>query len=279
MLNPATHFLFVFLSSSYWLRLVTAKNSCSDSSIEPFSLSLTDCNISRPVLQDVFSWGIKLAVGSQPQTQELCFTPSTVTNNTLLIDRVVCSGPLENMTFDQCESRRGSTFEFTTAGSSFHNLSNAHIPDDSGWLIFGPAPSLVGTTDIGLVSDLVLHNMTVELITEGDNFTAAHLGLGNDSLLLHSLLDAKLIPSLSWGLNAGSQSILNPRDGNLVLGGFDAASIKGPFFNYTIGPSITVADRVCPIQIVINQMHLLLEGRDPVDMISEGDAHSACIEP
>lgn len=121
--------------------------------------------------------------------------------------------------------------------------------------------------------------MTVAVITKGVNFTAGHLGLGQHSLLLQHLKDSGIIPTLGFGLNAGSQSTQNPRDGNLVLGGYDAASVTSSFTTYPMDYEETLAGRYCPLQVHIQGLQLLLEGLDPIQLIGEGDGHAACIEP
>lgn len=114
------------------------------------------------------------------------------------------------------------------------SLASAGLPKDPGWLKFNNPYSVAGTTDVNLVSNVAATNMTVVAITEGTNFTAGHLGLGKDSVFLHHLKDAGKIPSLGSGLNAGSQCILSPRRGNIVLGGWDAASVTGAFYSYAM---------------------------------------------
>ena len=67
------------------------------------------------------------------------------------------------------------------------------------------------------------------IIDSGLQHTTSHIGLAETSTFLQSLKDTGLIGARSWGLNSGSQSYATPRDGSLVLGGFDQASIDGNF--------------------------------------------------
>lgn len=60
--------------------------------------------------------------------------------------------------------------------------------------------------------------------------TQANIGLGRNSTLLNALYDAGHISSRTysfwWGLNSASAS--KAMDGQLVLGGYDAAKVSGP---------------------------------------------------
>jgi hypothetical protein len=193
-----------------------AAESCSTSSSAPISLTLSNVSIAS---QDTSTYGIRVDVGLP--RQNLCLTPSTVVDNTLLISTKICTGE-QNITLAQCRSYHGGTFDFKTAGASFNNVSlaAAQLPADPGWNEFNPSYSAAGQTQLDLVANNHVPNMTVIVITEGVNFTAGHVGLGKQSVLLRRLKEADLIPSLGFGLNAGSQSIQNPREGSLVLGGY-----------------------------------------------------------
>ncbi|KAL6708796.1 hypothetical protein ACN47E_002203 [Coniothyrium glycines] len=185
------------------------------------------------------------------------------------------------MTRAQCIAYHGGTFDLTQAGESFHNLSMmaADIPDDPGWRKFNEPYTVLGTTNVDLVSNFALPNMTVVTITEGVNFTAGHIGLGSKSQLLKQLKQSSLIPSIGFGLNAGSLSAQKARRGNLVLGGFDQASITSPFYDFPMDYPEVLAGRHCPLQIYIQGLELVLQGQESIQLIQEGDGHSACIEP
>lgn len=244
----------------------------------PIVLTISNCTIAS---QDSSSYGVRLDVGDP--RQNLCGTPSTVVDNTLLISSNICTGVLPpNMTTQaQCQSYHGGTFNIAAAGTSFHNisLSTANLPLDQGWTRFNPPYTAAGETDLHVVSNVAIPNMTVVVITEGINFTAGHIGLGKDSVILHHLKDSNMIPSLGFGLNAGSQSIQNPRDGSLVLGGYDSASVTSSFYTHTMNYSDMLFGRHCPLQVQIEGLQLLVEGQEPIQLIGEGDGHAACIEP
>ena len=254
-----------------------AASSCPASSSAPISLTLSNVTIAS---QDTSTYGIRFDVGAPKRA--LCLTPSTVVDNTLLIATNICDGTgSQNLTKAQCRSYHGGTFDLAAAGTSFRNVSvtSEGLPADLGWTKFNPQYTVAGQTSIGLVANDAISNMTVVVITEGVNFTAGHVGLGKESVLLHRLKETKQIPSIGFGLNAGSQSIRNPRDGNLVLGGYDSASITSSFHEYPMNYSDTLAGRHCPLQIHIQGLQLLMEGRAPIQLLGDGDGHLACIEP
>jgi hypothetical protein len=149
------------------------------------------------------------------------------------------------------------------------------------WTEISPQALLAGTTELQLPPNNDLSKYPIGIITSGNYQNVGHLGLANDSDFLHSVLSDGLIPANGFGLNAGSQSVANPRDGGLVLGGYDLASIDGAFFNF----SVTAADsseKECPLQVTIALLVLrfpLAEGFTDVTLTSSGILIPACIEP
>jgi hypothetical protein len=261
-----------------FFRVVASTSSdCSASSPLPIVLPLTNVTIPS---QDISTYGLRFDVGAPKQN--LCLMPSTVVDNMLLISTNICAGTgIQNLTKAQCRAYHGGTFDLNAASASFQNVSlvSSKLPMDPGWTTFNLPYTVAGTTNLDLVANIAVPNMTVVVITEGINFTAGHIGLGKQSVLLHQLKDANIIPALGFGLNAGSQSIANPRDGSLVLGGYDSASIASHFHEYPMNYSTTLAGRYCPLQVRIQGLQLLLKGRDPIQLIGDGDGHLACIEP
>jgi hypothetical protein len=124
--------------------------------------------------------------------------------------------------------------------------------------------------------------MVEGLITQGQQHTASHAGLAEQSPLLQALKDAGLIGARSWGMNAGSQSYLFPRSGSLVLGGYDYNSIEGPMFNYSIANPNVLNDRPCPLQITLTEMSLTVANGNNTqqkDFLSGSNPLTVCIEP
>lgn len=59
----------------------------------------------------------------------------------------------------------------------------------------------------------------------------------------------------------------------------DSASVLGPFHEYRMNYSDTLAKRHCPLQVYIKGLQLNLEGRSSIQLLGDGDGHAACIEP
>lgn len=83
---------------------------------------------------------------------------------------------------------------------------------------------------------------------DAPNANAGQLGLANESVFLHSIVSSGKAPS-GFGFFAGS--IPQGREGHLILGGFDAASVAGPFSNFSISNNTSVGDHPCSLQVVV----------------------------
>ncbi|KAJ9419686.1 hypothetical protein QL093DRAFT_2565686 [Fusarium oxysporum] len=100
-----------------------------------------------------------------------------------------------------------------------------------------------------------------------------HIGFAESSKLLQPLKN----------LDAGPQSFTAPRNGSLVLGGYDASNFMGGWFSYSISKLNLVSKRSCPFQVQITAMESTTQvGRNK--MLVEkpmGGANplTACIEP
>ena len=255
-------------------------------SLPTIQFGLRNCTISAPDQTDVHSWGALLGVGG---SAEICAVPSTVVNSTLLQSSEICSNEWLNtgnftMTAAQCRSRRGG---FVTRA----NLPTA--PTDGldilnpGWVSLMRVDT---STPFQFAARAALQirdesvTMIEGLITQGQQHTASHIGLGEKSTLLQSLKSAGMIGARSWGLNAGSRSYSLPRDGSLVLGGYDESSVDGPFYNYSIATPNLLNNRPCPLQVAVTGMTLhVSNGSGSLtrtnDFLSQANALRVCIEP
>ncbi|MCJ1246763.1 hypothetical protein MMC30_003972 [Trapelia coarctata] len=193
----------------------------------------------------------------------------------------VCSDD-HNSTLAQCSSRRGGLFDIAAAGSSFVGISLMDLAADAGWQeIMKPLPpfTVAGNTTLQLPADISVP-MSIAVITQGQNHTAGHIGLGIDSVFLHALVSQGLASAPAFGMNAGSQSHSNPRDGSLVLGGYDKASVNGHFTNYSMDYPVIqrTESRICPLQVIIEKLVLRPASGVDVELISGSQPTPACIE-
>ncbi|ERF72359.1 hypothetical protein EPUS_06115 [Endocarpon pusillum Z07020] len=249
---------------------------------KPIWLPLSNCTIARANTPTVDSWGTLLAVRSSGQ--ELCLVPSTALNNSILMGVDVCRPDNRpNSTLDQCRSRRGGLLDVAAMGSSFIPIATSSLVPDDGWrMIMAPSQPFqqAGKTTLNLLSDASIE-MPVAIVTEGQNHTTSELGLGLSSVFLQSLVDAGLIAARVFGLNAGSQSTAQPREGSLVLGGYDMASISSHFTEYPMDYPLLedISNRVCPLQVKIRKLILRPADGDDITLSDEGSDIDACIEP
>jgi hypothetical protein len=217
-----------------------------------------------------------MTVGLGSPVQQLCLVPSTVVNNTLIIGTDDC--PDSNSTLEQCSVRYGGLFNVSEAGSSFTKVPLSILAPDPDWVNFAsplPGFTLAGNTTMQLSYEMPVSNFPVAVITEGTTHNVGQLGLSVDSVFLDLLNSTGSVHG--FGLNAGSQSVLNPRSGSLVIGGYDQASINGIFTNYSV--TYHSIGRVCPFQVNIEKLVLRRPGVKDIELSSEGSEIPACIEP
>jgi hypothetical protein len=250
-------------------------------------LGLRNCTFSTADDTDVHAWGVLLGVQGANQ---LCAVPSTVVNATILMASEVCDPQwlLPGTVPAQCRSRRGGFLkrsELTEAPEDIPRLNDSN----SGWR------KLMGIDRIAPFehaarATLQLRDAQVTfvegLVTQGEQHSSSHLGLASQSDLLASLKDSGLIGARSFGINAGSQSILHPRDGNLVLGGYDDSSIDGnlvPFSIATTNVIDNVLERPCPLQVSVSGLTITVQTNSSNavsrDYSDQAKRFPACIEP
>lgn len=277
--------LTVFRVTSLYFFLVTpviaaAGGQCSLPP-QPFLLRLSNCSISADPTDypdGVNSWGLLVSIASPPQ--ELCLVPSTVVNNTAVVGAEICSSKTQtNINTDQCLSSHGGFFNESMATSAFNAASPQDIlaPDDV-WDEFNPNFTTAGNTTIQF-SSITLPDYPIAIISSGTNFSESQLGLANDSVFLHSLVSAGLISVPGFGILAGSQSVNSPRAGHIVFGGYDAASLAGPFTNYSLSNTTGAGQRACSLQVVVEELTLVRPGYPDEVLIWDGDPMPSCIEP
>ncbi|KAK0715456.1 hypothetical protein B0H67DRAFT_645203 [Lasiosphaeris hirsuta] len=244
-------------------------------------LSLGACTILSN-LSDVHSWGVRFGVEG---SNEICAVPSTVVNSTFLTSSEICDDSelgMEGegrMTVEQCRSRRGGyIYQDKLIGVSTAGLAQLN----QGWGALDNPITLAARATL----DLGRHSIAsiVVLFNKGYMSTSSHIGLAAASTLLQDLKSAGLIGSRSWGLNSGSQSVEFPRDGSLVLGGYDEASLGGSFFDYNIAVPDKLENRDCPLQAVVTGLTISVKNGNmsqPTSKVLVDNANkmAACIEP
>ena len=240
----------------------------------------------------VHSTGILLGVGS---IDSVCGMASTVVNSTLIQSSDVCSddeltlnsgSTRVKMTAAQCRSRRGGYVDRDDLTAASSNQLSSLSQLNPGWVELTSNDTKTPfkyavDTELRIQDQSV--TMVQGLISQGQQHTMSHIGLAESSTLLQSLKSEDLIGARSWGLDAGSQSFAAPRNGSLVLGGYDASSFEGGWFSYDLPKSNLVRERSCPLQVQVTEIKLTAQvGRSKPSVewpVAGGLPLIACIEP
>lgn len=234
------------------------------------SFSVKNANYPHEVIL-VNSWGLQVDIASPPQ--RLCLEASTAVNNAVIMTTGICNND-HNSTFDQCVSRRGGLFN--TNGTSDYNIISVNdLPPDPGWATFTEA----GHTTLQFASDISLPSFPIALPENAANSSVSQLGLANNSVFLHQLVDAGLSPANGFSFLAGSQSVFNPRDGHLIIGGYDRASLSGPFTTYAMNSTTAAGSHACSLHVEVEALTLIRPNQPDVPLISGSTLMSSCIEP
>ncbi|KAF8848376.1 hypothetical protein BDZ45DRAFT_664575 [Acephala macrosclerotiorum] len=217
--------------------------------------------------------------GLSTPAQFLFLAPSTVVNSTIVISDSFCTNS-DNLTTAQCASSCGNTYNISAAGDSFKSTPNTLMISDPVWASISSQPlySLTaGETLLQLPSGQALSNDSIGIISSGENQNMGHLGLASNSSFLQLAISTNLIPGNGFGFDAGSQSITNPRDGGLVLGGYNPASIGGQLFTFPTGASSSLA-RECPLQVNVTQLAIRFPGVSADVPLTSAGGFAACVE-
>jgi hypothetical protein len=252
--------------------LYAAAQSCS---IAPFAVQLRNCTFAS----GTESWGNLIEIGSPPQ--RVCLVPSTVVNSTLVSQYSLCVKS-NTLASNQCESLRGGFYNETLSTTWTESAIGDYNDTRSNptWDHFN-AP---GLTKVGFETlkfpggtDVALYGAGVALNQFGNNSNAGMIGLGKSSVFLDDAVLQNKSPSRSWSLDSGSLSLVKPRNGELVIGGYNKGRLDGSFRWSNI--SDMSGDRPCPLRTVIKDIRVLLPNGTEFPLKSSAEDITACIEP
>ena len=239
-----------------------------------FAIPLRNCTFESGVV----SWGSMVEVGTPPQ--RLCLVPSTVINSTLVSQRSLCSisNTLESR---KCEALRGGFFN-ENSSTTWTGVSLSAYNDTRSnptWEQFNaPGFTEVGYDKINFPNaDVALYGAGIALNQYGNNSNAGMIGLGKDSIFLNDAVRQGHAGSKTWSLDSGSQSLVAPRDGELVIGGYNLGRTDGSFSWSNV--SDMARDRPCPLRTKIIHMSITLPNGVVVPIMSNAEVVEACIEP
>lgn len=244
----------------------------------PISIPITDVALSNGHTRR----GAQLAVGTPPQN--ISFMVNSYYNDTWIFNATdsFCSS---NDTMDKCITIRGGLYDtdlsssytkqadVVAAGGDQQDTVRATLPDvwSSAW-----------ATDVLGVGNMSLEEYPIGMPgfdVSGPFNTQAFMGLGSNSTFLQHLKDSGLIASRSWSYwwgidNSESRSAMN---GQLILGGYDAAKVVGTPFTQPLQPPTSA----CPTGMTISFTDITLNFPNGTSSseINPRNILPACIQP
>jgi hypothetical protein len=249
--------------------------------IPPISLKYGNCSFTDPNQNQISSWGVFAIVGNASASQKTCLMPSTASNTTLLTTTALCGESFlkeQNLTLPMCLNRRMGPVNLsllpTTSPDGLDQLNPGWVVIMNGTKAFPSAanpPMQLGSTTVV---------MTSAPIVGGNNHAGSHLGLADRSVILDTLVSMGRIASRVWGFNAGQPRASPPREGSLVLGGWDKAAVQSPFTTYDMADyEHHLNRRVCPLQVAVEWMYWKQDGQANINLVTPTAGQRACIEP
>lgn len=197
-------------------------------------------------------------------------------NNTFVYDASTSCDKSKSML--QCSAQHGGFFDPGTSStwSQASSYSALDLPIEENTKVY---QNTWGTDQLLPNSTLTMPDFPIS-IEKVEDERYSMLGLGSNSTFVKSLFDAGTIASKTWSLAWGWSGITaaHQTDGNLVLGGYDAAKSQGP--NTTLP---LVYHSSCPSGLIFTVTDIILNlknGSNPSILGSgSGSAMQACIEP
>ncbi|KAL8916376.1 MAG: hypothetical protein Q9172_006333 [Xanthocarpia lactea] len=239
-----------------------------DCSVAPLSLSWSNITVSANGL--AVTRGIEIGIGTPNQIFSL--RPSTTLNNTRIANVLDCG----SQTNTSCVGGKGGVFDSSKSSTFVVSLKNR-------WN--GSAADTEAATGAYVYFNDVIDfqaNGTVRgypLVQNSDLISGPEAGLplGQNSSFLAAVTQAKVAPSSVWGLDAGDRS-LSPRDGKLVVGGYDASRIEGNLKTFPLGTWTN--QQPCPLQVKVAQVSYTSPNISNAFLLPlTSDGVIACIEP
>ncbi|MCJ1248935.1 hypothetical protein MMC30_006156 [Trapelia coarctata] len=238
----------------------------ADCSIAPRSLPLKNNTLADGV---ALNRGIPVQLGGQSEGFRVTFTKQ----NTLVRNGQDCilKGNVTNVS--GCWGASGGVFD---VDSSFKQAP------DGTWNGTSEAPPigatvLQGYDDAIFPGGLHIPGFPFEVWSEANALNKSSIGLGPNSSVLRSFVDAKAVPSTAMGLFFGSRSQDQAADGELIVGGYNSARVGGSFTNFTIGAEYL--DIPCPLQVLLKDVQLNNANGSHSLFADSAATVAACIDP
>jgi hypothetical protein len=232
-------FLTFFVSAAGFIALGCSQ-ACDPSVQGPLHIPIRNVSLQAPAVRR----GVAVSIGTPPQTFAFeidtygsfsvpTFSASCTNhvnrsvNNTVVYDQ---SGSCDASTPPiQCLAENGGAFD-ESASSTWQDASSLPVPG-------GAATNAYGYDTITFNSSVNLSSFPID-IPRSHSFDMNALGLGTRSTILNGLYNAGVIASRSFSIYFGLTGAdkEHQMDGNLVLGGYDAAKFTGQNYTGTLTP-------------------------------------------
>ncbi|KAL8693972.1 MAG: hypothetical protein Q9224_003654, partial [Gallowayella concinna] len=242
-----------------------------DCSVPPLSLPWSNITVSANGV--AVTRGIELGIGTPNQIFSL--RPSTTLNNTRIANVLDC-GSETNIS---CVGGKGGVFDSSKSSTFAVSLKNrwngSSVDSETASGAYVYFNDVIDFQANGTV-------LGYPLVENSDLVSGPEAGLplGQNSSFLAAVTQANVAPSTVWGLDAGDRS-LSPRDGKLVVGGYDTSRIAGNLTTFPLGNWTN--QRPCPLQVVVTDVDYTTVdgGKTFKTSLLPGDKNivTACIEP
>ncbi|KAF2466662.1 uncharacterized protein BDR25DRAFT_345503 [Lindgomyces ingoldianus] len=231
----------------------------------PLALSIENVTLSDGVAKNR---GIHVDLGGQPEGFRISFA----INNTRVRNAQDCQ-VLGNATLrSKCLGSSGGVYDvqlhtFNTSGS--FNVSHIDTPPKNAVILQGADEAVMG--------NITIPRFPFEVWHDPDSLNKSGIAFGPDSSVLAKLVDYGFAPSKFFGLFFGSRSQNQPQDGQVIVGGYNVARIRGPFTNFSMTP--LGLDTPCPLQVQIKDVVLNNSQGSYSLMPDIRSTVAACIDP
>ncbi|KAF2177629.1 hypothetical protein K469DRAFT_356510 [Zopfia rhizophila CBS 207.26] len=200
-------------------------HTVSQCDIPPLKLAWSNITVTQDGLG--VARGFELGIGTPHQI--FAFRPATSLNNTRINNVLSCGSASNN----SCIGGFGGGFDpsksktYSVSIKSQWNGSQVDAESSTGAYVYF-------NDDVGFQSNGHVEGFPLVMDSEEGGGAQSGLPLGTSSSFLRAAVAGRVAPSQVFGLWSGSRGV-DPRDGLLVIGGYDQARINGEFSTFPVG--------------------------------------------
>ncbi|KAH9903770.1 acid protease [Xylariomycetidae sp. FL2044] len=259
--------------------------SCQD--FEPLAFPIADVQILSGNPKS-FTKGILAGVGSP--RRDIVFLPWPELNNTWIYDEQPFCDPSIIFNDVICRVRRGNLYSEGNSSSyqkadDIPSAGGASIETQSNGSEVGISKLMASSVavrdslDLGSTSISDAFAFGVPRLSWDHGYTISHaLGLGKNSTILNSLVQAGRIGSRAWSIYWGRMWVDDELDGGVVLGGYDQQKVIGT--NYT--QPLDFSEKTgcwTGMKVHISSVKLNIRTGEDTELLPQNTAVDACLVP